>query len=64
MKDHPLIKEIWKIRHQIAEECDYDLHKIAELIRTREQTHPEKMTSKISKGFHLQLEVKHKHAYL
>lgn len=49
MKDHPLIKEIRKIRHQIAEECEYDSHKIAELIRKREQNHLEKMTSKISK---------------
>jgi hypothetical protein len=33
---NPIIEELWKVKDEIARECGYDLKKLAELLRTRQ----------------------------
>ena len=34
---NPIIEELWKIKDEIARECDYDLNKLADLLRQRQK---------------------------
>lgn len=36
MKDE-IIKELWKAKDEIAQECGHDLHKLAALLRKKQQ---------------------------
>jgi hypothetical protein len=36
MKDE-IIKEVWKAKDEIAQECGHDLHKLAAMLRERQQ---------------------------
>ncbi len=36
MKDE-IIKEVWKAKDEIAQECGHDLHQLAALLRKRQQ---------------------------
>lgn len=36
MKDE-VIKELWKAKDEIAQECGHDLHKLAALLRKKQQ---------------------------
>lgn len=36
MTDHDLLQEIHRVREKVAQECDYDVHKIGDRMRQRE----------------------------
>ncbi len=39
MKNDPILQELRKIRDKIAKECDYDVDKYFELVKTRKTNH-------------------------
>jgi hypothetical protein len=43
----PIVEEIHEIRRQIAEECDFDMDKIFEMLKKMEAEHPERMARDI-----------------
>jgi hypothetical protein len=34
---NPILEELWKVKDEIACECEYDLNKLAERLRKRQQ---------------------------
>ncbi|MBN2581293.1 MAG: hypothetical protein JXB10_20095 [Pirellulales bacterium] len=48
MKDE-ILEEIYEIRRQIAEECDYDMHKIGEYFMQWQKQHPEHLVREVPK---------------
>ena len=34
---NPVIEELWKVKDEIARECDHDLNKLAVLLRKRQK---------------------------
>jgi hypothetical protein len=42
MNDNDLLAEIHRVREKVARECDYDVHKIGERMRQREQEEMER----------------------
>ena len=34
---NPILEELWKVKDEIARECEYDLNKLAERLRKKQQ---------------------------
>jgi hypothetical protein len=34
---NPIIEELWKVKDELARECEYDLNKLAELLRKEQK---------------------------
>ena len=34
---NPILEELWKAKDEIARECDYDLRKLGDLLRRRQE---------------------------
>jgi len=34
---NPILEELWKVKDEIARECDYDLNKLADHLRRRQK---------------------------
>lgn len=41
----PVVDRVRAIRRQIAEECEFDVHKLAELLRRSQAQHPERVAT-------------------
>ena len=40
---NPIIEELWNVKDEIARECEHDLKKLADLLRTRQKEHKHKV---------------------
>jgi hypothetical protein len=45
----PIVEEVLKVREKLAEKYEYDIDKIFEDVKQREQQHPEKVVNLRSK---------------
>jgi hypothetical protein len=41
MKPDPILEETWRIKDELARECDYDIRKLFENLRAHERANPD-----------------------
>jgi hypothetical protein len=41
MKGNPILEEVWRIKDELARDCDYDIRKLFENLRAYERARPD-----------------------